>query len=221
MGEFVSTRYMKNLNTAINHVKYIAYRERSSGEKYGLFTESKENIEVKDFIKTLDDKRTSHKDVAKIHTVLFSMSGNEYKRGNFQEDDYKTIVRNIMKDWQLERGITVEWAAAEHNEKGHPHVHVVIKSVYKDSNGVERRLTLTPEDRQRFKEFFKDEKARIRDLRGGKEPEIPRNRDRNKEKERKPALAKDIVNNLISKIKQRLRQEELKRQFERDRDINR
>jgi hypothetical protein len=220
MAEFVSTRYMKKLSTAINHVKYISFRERSSGERYGLFTEDKENIEVKDFIKTLDDKRTSHKDVAKIHTVLFSMSGNEYERGNFQEEDYKTIVRNIMKDWQLEKGITVEWAAAEHNEKGHPHVHVVIKSVYKDSNGVERRLKFTPEDRQRFKEMFKEEKARIRELRGGREP-LPRNREQDKERNKKPALARDVVNNLILQIKQRLRQEELKRQFERDRDINR
>jgi hypothetical protein len=208
---------MKSLKTAINHVKYIAYRERSSERGYGLFNDKSDNVEVKDFIKTLDDKRTAHPDVAKIHTLLFTMSGNEWERGNYLPGDYQTMIRNIMKDWQLERGITVDWVAAEHDEKGHPHVHIVIKSVMKDSNGVERRLKMTPEDKKWFKNAFQEEKSRMVKLRGGREPltrEIQRKRE-------KPQLAKDILNNLTYRIQQRLREEELKRQMEREYDIGR
>lgn len=214
MGQFVSNRYMKSLKTAINHVKYIAYRERSSERGYGLFNDKNDNVEVKDFIKSLNDKRTAHPDVAKIHTLLFTMSGNEWERGNYLSGDYQTMIRNVMKDWQLERGITVEWVAAEHNEKGHPHVHVVIKSVMKDSSGVERRLKMTPEDKEWFKNAFQEEKSRMIKLRGGREP-ITKERQQQRQK---PQLSKDLLNNLTYRIQQRLREEELKRQMERDRE---
>lgn len=213
MGQFISIRYMKSLKTAINHVKYIAYRDRESGKGYGLFSDKSENIEVKDFVKTLDDKRTSHKDVAKIHTLLFTMSGNEWERGNYQPGDYQTMVRNVMEDWQLNKGITVNWVAAVHDEKGHPHTHVVIKSVFKDSDGIERRLKMTTEDKKWFKKAFQEEKSRTVKLRGGREPLT-----REQQKREKPQLAKDVLNNLMNSIQQRLREEELKRQMERDRE---
>jgi type IV secretory pathway VirD2 relaxase len=213
MGQFVSNRYMKSLKTAINHVKYIAYRERESGRGYGLFSEKNDNVEVKDFIQTLDDKRTSHKDVAKIHTLLFTMSGNEWERGNYQPGDYQTMIRNVMKDWQLEKGITVNWVAAEHDEKGHPHTHVVIKSIFKDSDGIERRLKMTQDDKEWFKKASQEEKSRMVKLRGGREP-LPRQMP----KREKPQLAKDLLNNLMYSIQRRLREEELKRQMERDRE---
>lgn len=213
MGQFVSIRYMKSLKTAINHVKYIAYRDRESGKGYGLFSDKNDNIEVKDFVKTLDDKRTTHKDVSKIHTLLFTMSGNEWERGNYQHGDYQKMVRNVMEDWQLDKGITVNWVAAVHDEKGHPHTHIVIKSVFKDSDGIERRLKMTTEDKKWFKKAFQEEKSRTVKLRGGREP-LPREQ----KKREKPQLAKDVLNNLMNSIQQRLREEELKRQMERDRE---
>lgn len=212
MGQFVSSRYMKDLQKATNHVKYIAFRERSSERGYGLFNDKSDHVEVKPFLNSLKDKRTAHKDVAKIHTLLFTMSGNEWERGNYQLGDYQIMIRNIMKDWQLERGITVDWVAAEHDERGHPHVHVVIKSVMKDSDGIERRLKIIPEDKQWFKKAFQEEKSRMVQLRGGREPMTREVQQRRQ----KPQLARDILNNLTYRIQQRLREEELKRQMERD-----
>lgn len=219
MSEFVSCRYKKKLGEAKNHVKYISYRERTTGERYGLFNEDKDNIPVKDFLKELDNPRTAHPDIAKIHTLIFSMSGDEWKRSYFKDGDYQDIVRNVMKDWQLQKGITIKWAAAEHNEPGHPHVHVVIPSVYKDRDGVERRLKITPEDKKWFKEAFREEKNRIRgfDL-PPREREFERDR---MEQKREPDFGKDLLNSLVSQIQQKMREEEFKRQMERDRDIDR
>lgn len=211
-SEFVSIKYKKSLKEAQNHVKYIAYRDRTSQEKYGLFNDKSDNVPVKDFVKSLDNKRTSHKDVAKVHTILFSMSGDEWKRSNFIDGDYQTMVRNMMKDWQLEKGITVDWVAAEHNEDGHPHIHVAIKSTFKDSDGVEKRLKIMPEDRKFFKEAFREEKKRIRGF--DIEPQ-QRNFDRSKRLNQEIA-GKELFNALVFQIKQRMKENE--REIEREKD---
>lgn len=211
-NQFVSVRYKKSLKTAQNHVKYIAYRDRSTNEKYGLFNEKSEHVDVKAFVKSLDCKKTSHSETAKVHTLLFSMSGAEWEKSNFVDGDYQQMIRNIMKDWQLKEGITVDWVAAEHNEPGHPHVHVAIKSTYKDADGVERKLKIKPEEKAWFKDAFKDEKRRIRGF--DIEPQT-RNFDRSKRLKQEIA-GKDLFNTLVAQIKQRVKEEE--REIENEKD---
>lgn len=221
MGQFVSVRYMKDLNKAVNHVKYIAYRDRSSGRNYGLFGEKADSVPVKDFVKTLKDKRTSHHTSAKIHTLMFTMSGDEWNRGNYMDGDYQSMIRNIMKDWQLERGITVEWVCALHDEKGHPHAHVVIKSVMKDSDGVERKLNINvKEEREWFREAWKHEKERVVGVRGGRPP-LTRERSDLERARKKPRLAKDLLNNLNYQVNKMLEEEERKQHLARDYGIER
>lgn len=218
--QFVSFRYMKNLQQAINHVKYVAFREREGDKGYGLFNERSDHVEVNDFLNSLNDKRTSHSSVAKIHTLIFSMSGQEWERGKYIEGDWQTMVRNVMQDWQLKNNFTVNWCASVHLEKGHPHVHIVIKSVQRDANGIERRLNVKMgEEREWFKASMKDEKQRMVHLRGGREP-LTREQwlvERRRVLQ-KPQMAKTVFNNLMFKIQQRLREEEMQRQYERDMD---
>lgn len=213
IAEFVSTKFKKNLGEAKNHVRYIAFRARETNEKYGLWDEEKEQVSVEEFCSSLEDKRTSHSSIAKIHTVLFSMSGDEWNRSEFQDGNYKEMIRNIMKDFQLSKGITLSWVAAEHNEKGHPHVHVAIKSVYKDGDGVERRLNISKEDREWFKDAFRQEKNRIR----GYELEPPeREFDRSKRMNPEPpSISKGFIDSLIFQINRRLQQEEFEREQEK------
>jgi hypothetical protein len=218
LGEFVSVRYKTKLSEAVNHVKYIAFREREIGGQYGIFNEHSDNVDVKKFTDSLNDKRTAHPSVAKVHTLIFSMSGDEWERSGFQEGDYQEMVRRMMKDWQLERGIKVDWVAAVHPEPGHPHVHVAIKSVYTDRDGVERRLKMDiKEERAWFKQAFRHEKNRIR---GFDLPEYEYERDRERGSKiinKEPDFGKDLLNNLVYQIKMRQLEAERQKEYEMQR----
>jgi hypothetical protein len=207
LGEFVSHKFKKDLGEAKNHLNYIAYRSRETGEKYGVFSERQDNADLKPFMDSLDDKRTSHSEIAVMHTLLFSMSGDEWNRSGFEEQDFRKMIRDIMKDFELQKGITISWVAAEHNESGHPHVHVSIKATYKDRDGVEHRLKITPEDKKFFKQAFKEAKDKTRGF------ELP---DRPREIPVRP-LNTDLLDNLIFQINQRLREEEYEREREQTR----
>lgn len=218
--QFVSFRYMKDLQQAINHVKYVAFREREGDKGYGLFNERSDHAEVNDFLHSINDRRTSHPAAAKIHTLIFTMSGQEWQRGKYMDGDWQTMVRNVMKDWQLKNNFTVDWCASVHFEKGHPHAHVVIKSVQRDANGIERRLNVKmDENREWFKEAMKEEKQRMVHLRGGREP-LTREQwliERRRALQ-KPQMARSVLININNKIQQRLKEIEMKRQLERDID---
>lgn len=214
MGEFVSVGYKKKLGEAKNHVKYIAFRERSDGKNYGLFNDRSSNISVNDFCKKLDDKKISHSDIAKIHTVMFSMSGDEWERSGFIEEDYKKMVRNIMEDWQLKNGKRIDWVGAVHFEEGHPHVHIAIKSTYKDRDGIERRLNMNvKEEREWFRGQFREEKDAIRGP-GWYEQEQERRRQMRRSKTRENGIGGNFIKNLFNQIKMRQLEAEHEREVE-------
>lgn len=208
MGEFVSMGFKKNLGKAKNHIKYIAFRQRSDGKHYGLFNDRSNNVDVYKFNKSLEDRRTSHSSSAKIHTILFSMSGDEFKKSGFREEDYKTMVRNIMEDWQLKEGKRVEWVGAIHNEDGHPHVHIAIKSTYKDRDGIERKLNLSVgrEEREWFRKQFREEKDQIR----GPEWNDRYRRGRNK------GQSLDITKQFVKNLKFQIKMRQLEAEYEKD-----
>ncbi|MBY0077962.1 hypothetical protein H7K13_23840 [Priestia aryabhattai] len=213
MGEFVGVGFKKNLGKAKNHIKYIAFRERSDGKNYGLFNDRSDNVNVYKFTKTLEDKKISHSSVAKIHTVMLTMSGDEFKRSGFVEEDYKKMVRNLMEDWQLKEGKRVNWVAALHNEDGHPHVHVAIKSTYTDRNGIERRLKMDVKtEREWFRKQFREEKDLIRGHDWYEKDRQFRFRERGRDKSLTNGIAGDFVKNLIFEMKKR----QLEEAYERD-----
>lgn len=216
MGEFVGLGYKKNLGKAKNHIKYIAFRERSDGKNYGLFNDISDNVNVYKFNKTLDDRKISHDSAAKIHTVLISMSGNEFNRSGFIEQDYKDMVRNIMEDWQLKEGKRVNWVAAIHNEDGHPHVHIAIKSTYTDRNGIERKLNMKIDKEQRdwFRSQFREEKDAIR---GPDWYQRGNERAYRKTKRQSNSITKDFVNVIFQQYKLRALEAEREQDMEQTR----
>lgn len=142
-----------------------------------------------------------------IHTVLFSISGDEWNRSGFEPGDYQKMIRNVMKEWEIKTGYRLQWVAAEHRNPDHPHCHVAIRASYRDRDGVEHRLKISNEDRKFFREQFQKTKELYR-------PFDPPPRELSYDLERKPTLYIDtsLLDNLVYKIKKDLEQEEWERE---------
>lgn len=216
---FASHSYTKNLGAAQKHIQYIAFRDRENlGEKPGLFNETSNNADVKTFQSSLKDKLTANNYKAKAHKILFSMSGDEWNRSNFEAGDYQKMIRRIMKEYEIQTGKRLTWVAAEHRNPDHPHVHAVIKATYQDRYGTAHILELKDKDRLFFKEEFQRQKNQLR----GFELEPPK-RDKQKEFEQqneKPKLRKSsavFLDSLFEQFQARMLEEERKRQFEQER----
>jgi hypothetical protein len=57
------------------------------------------------------------------HKLVFSMSQDERDRLGVGLPD---LVRETMKAWEQSLGRPVTWVGFQHEDKGHPHVHVVV-----------------------------------------------------------------------------------------------
>lgn len=57
------------------------------------------------------------------HKLVFSMSQDERDRLGV---DLKTLVRETLRAWEQELGRVLRWIGFQHEDKGHPHVQVVV-----------------------------------------------------------------------------------------------
>lgn len=207
-----SHRYIKDLVDARKHVDYIAYRQREGkDEEYGLFNEHDNKANVEEFKALLKDKKTQHSKVAVAHTILFSMSQDEWDRSGFKAEDYKTLIRNTLKQWELEKGYRLKWAASVHMNEGHPHCHAIIKAVYTDRDAIQHRLKINDEDRKFFGEQFDKEKTALRGF------ELPSREERMQEKQHphNKGFALDFIDQMLYQAQRQLEQEQYEREQER------
>lgn len=146
--------YTKELAGAAASVRYYAFRTREVEQaRIGIFDRHSDNADVRKFIKRLDDPLTRDRpgrpakyQYAKMHRLLFTMSGAEFRRWGLTS--WQPIVREALENFERRRGIRLDWVAAEHPSPKHPHCHVAIKSVYEDADGNRHRLQITPEMRE-------------------------------------------------------------------------
>ncbi|MED3561485.1 hypothetical protein [Bacillus xiapuensis] len=216
MGAYASHRYLKTFDDAEAHVRYIGFREREDkSESLGLFSEHHDSADAQEFIDSLKAKRFKHPDVPVIHTVLFSMSGDEWNRSGFQPGDYQKMIRHVMKEWEIKTGYRLTWVAAEHRNPDHPHCHVAIRAAYKDRDGVEHRLKISNEDRKFFREQFQKTKELFRPI----DPP-PRELSYQYEKDRPLVIDTSFVDNLFYQIQRDLEHEEWERERARKKALN-
>ncbi|GAB6537131.1 hypothetical protein bcgnr5378_63920 [Bacillus cereus] len=212
---FVWHSYSKSTSDITKHVKYIENRERyGEEEERGLFSEHDNRASRTGFLKKIDNPINHHSQAVKAHKLLFSMSGDEWERSQFSPGDYQRIIRNVMKEWEIKKGIRIHWVAAEHrtlgngNGNGHPHVHVVVAGFYTDRDGIDHRLKITDEDRKFFKEEFERTKTRIRGF------ELPRREERMQERNFYPKfnLERDITDSFFREVERRMHEEQMERE---------
>jgi hypothetical protein len=165
--------YTKTLEHASKSVRYHAFRSRElTSEQKGVFSKDKDHADVAQFIQALDDPLTRPKQTrrggeiryAVMHRLMFSLSRQEFEACGFTS--WKPVIREALRHVERYHGIELEWVAAEHQSRDHPHVHVDVKSVYTDAQGQRHRLRITQELRQHIRwsveGVMKRERARVR-----------------------------------------------------------
>lgn len=163
--------YTKHLDRAQKSVRYHAFRTREvPRETRGMFNRDTDHADVAAFIRSLDDPLTRERPTrngvqryAVMHRLMFSLSRQEFEACGLTS--WKPVIREALGAFERYHGIRLEWVAAEHLSKDHPHVHVDIKSVYLDANGKPHRLRITQEMRLNLRYavegVLKRERARV------------------------------------------------------------
>lgn len=119
------------------HLKYIeADREDKEGNKVHLepptlFTKEKEKANRSDPLAFGQRIAEQPEKGVVAHKLVISLSEDEQKRlGSISMIE---LVRETLSQYELARKQQLDWIASFHNDKGHPHCHVVIRG--RDLNG--------------------------------------------------------------------------------------
>lgn len=151
------------------HMKYIeADREREDGTKVHdqapeLFNEKGKIIrqEYMDLLKTQSEKGVI------AHKAVISLSQDEADR---QQINIKEWVKDAVSRLEAKNGRKFNWCAAVHQDKGHPHAHIVIAG--RDTDGKE--VYFRDRDIKNFQKIAEQEKEAQHtrnQIRGDRNPE--------------------------------------------------
>lgn len=136
------------------HLRYIeADRERKDGSKVHerppeLFNESG-RISRQEFMELL--KNQPERGVI-AHKAVLSLSQDEADR---QGIDIGKWVRNVVSRLEIQVGRKFNWCAAIHQDKGHPHAHLVIAGRDTDN----KELFFRDKDIKRLQKIADEERA--------------------------------------------------------------
>lgn len=132
----------------LSHLKYIGFRSREldfDRDTKGLFNEQTDNASLKEFYKSVkDEPGLKHSNTVKIHKVIISLKQEDYEK---YDRDFKDVARHVVNRLEERKDMKLEWVGAVHLKEGHPHTHLVIKSIgHEHETGQTKRLHLDSED---------------------------------------------------------------------------
>lgn len=140
----------KGLTKLKQHLKYLEFGKEHRNEPRG-FNERDEPIDRKEFFEKVKDQ--PERGVI-AHKLVFSLSEDERDRLGVK---LKDLVREIMASWSQHLGKALTWIGFEHDDPGHPHVHVVVAG-YAEG----RQVGLYERDLRSIREWAELEKERQR-----------------------------------------------------------
>lgn len=102
---------------ALAHVKYIQHRPGDDKPPDGrdFFDETENRLDGKSLRKTIKELEDSN---VVIHKLTLSPE--------IEPLDKREYTRELMQQLSAEKGVELRWAAVEHNNTAHHHIHVVI-----------------------------------------------------------------------------------------------
>jgi len=140
----------KGLTKLKQHLKYLehgkAHRNRPEG-----FSDREEPVSRAAFYGHVKDQ--PERGVI-AHKLVFSLSEDERDRLGVR---LKDLVREVMAAWSQHLGRALTWIGFEHDDPGHPHVHVVVAG-YAEG----RQVGLYERDLRSLREWAEREKERQR-----------------------------------------------------------
>uniref|UniRef100_UPI0011E7B4FF relaxase/mobilization nuclease domain-containing protein n=3 Tax=Bacteria TaxID=2 RepID=UPI0011E7B4FF len=143
-----------------------------------LFTATQNSIERIEFFKKLNEQP---KRGVVGHKLVISLSEDEHER---YATDLKELVRDTMNRFEGKHNVKLDWVAAVHDDKGHPHAHVVIRGYNEDG----KQVGLYPSHLKDLQAFAEQEKERQFERSKGKNKTRDFFKELSEEREHEPAL---------------------------------
>lgn len=109
----------KGLSKVKAHLKYLEHGKEHPNEPHG-FSQDREEMSRAEFLAEIE-KQPERGVIA--HKLVVSLSQNERDELGI---DMRQLVRATMDDWSQRLGRPLKWIGFEHQDAGHPHVHVVV-----------------------------------------------------------------------------------------------
>ncbi|AQP98315.1 relaxase/mobilization nuclease domain-containing protein [Bacillus sp. 275] len=188
------------------HIKYIELDREHHRTPPELFTAAQDIIPRIEFFKKLNEQP---KRGVVGHKLVISLSEDE--QGRFATD-LKELVRDTMNRFEGKHNVKLDWIAAVHDDKGHPHAHIVIRGYNQDG----KQVGLYPSHLKDLQTFAEQEKERQFERSKGKRKSRDFLRELAEEKEYEPAL--QPIEKKRNRNKEQKQQEEKQRPQRRRRD---
>ncbi|MFF0653491.1 relaxase/mobilization nuclease domain-containing protein [Bacillus velezensis] len=188
------------------HIKYIELDREHHQTPPELFTAAQDTIPRIEFFKKLNEQP---KRGVVGHKLVISLSEDE--QGRFATD-LKELVRDTMNRFEGKHNVKLDWIAAVHDDKGHPHAHIVIRGYNQDG----KQVGLYPSHLKDLQTFAEQEKERQFERSKGKRKSRDFLRELAEEKEYEPTL--QPIEKKRSRNKEQKQQEEKQRPQRRRRD---
>ncbi|MCY8002570.1 relaxase/mobilization nuclease domain-containing protein [Bacillus haynesii] len=132
------------------HIKYIELDRDHHRTPPELFTATQDNIKRIEFFQKLNEQPK----VGVVgHKLVISLSEDEKERYG---TDLKELVRDTMNRFETKYNVKLDWVSAVHDDKGHPHAHVVIRGYNEDG----KQVGLYPSHLKDLHQFADQEKLR-------------------------------------------------------------
>lgn len=158
------------------HVRYIEQEKEHHQNTPTLFNGRENYVNRIDFYQKIN-KQPDRGVVA--HKLLLTMSENEWREGKI---DLREWTREVMQSYQMQNEKQLDWVAAVHMDKGHPHVHVVVRGI--DDQG--RQVGFYKKDIKELQKTAERHRERLQER--NKTRELDRDRDLLKELEQERTL---------------------------------
>jgi hypothetical protein len=145
-------RFDRTLKGSRNAVRYVAFRsEDVKGKTPCIFDDRSDTADVNRFMRELEDPVTRHPSAAKAYHCLFSLKRSDFEKAGMT--DWRDVVRQTMRTYELETGRKLQWIASHHDNPAHPHCHVIVKATYTTENDQHKKLFLNRNEVRRIKEI--------------------------------------------------------------------
>ena len=118
----VKARYVKAAGKGAGRA-HLSYLERDGvtreGERGELYSTFSDEVDRDAFLnRGVDDRH-------QFRFIVAPEDGARYA-------DLKPFTRDLMAKVEADLGTTLDWVAVDHHDTGHPHVHVIVRSVTED-----------------------------------------------------------------------------------------
>ncbi|HDT6579692.1 TPA: hypothetical protein RMI67_006342 [Bacillus cereus] len=143
----------KPISAIKDHIKYIEAEKEHHRNTPHLFTEQENEIQRQTFLKKI---REQPKQGVVAHKLVFTLSEDEHQKYG---SDLKAWTRQILNRFEIKTNQKLDWAAAIHDDEGHPHVHVVIRG-YNEGG---KQVGLYPKHLKELQSYAQEEIARTRE----------------------------------------------------------